>query len=833
MNARLKLNLDRLTGTFDVDPSSSRIYSRDAAIDLVVHGFEEDEVTPANENDATPPGKPVVQFVNSAGRVVAQAMLAQPIGDGAGGAGADGKYDLVATLSTNTVEMRREFFGAGPQAVREFTVRILDTATANPIACGPFPVFNFPGVCGDAPTELPSASEVLAELRRMIEEHAGRTDNPHAVTAALIEALTQVQADSRYALKSSVTSRSSQVSQALNQSAMAATAARGHAARSDNPHGVTAAQVGLGNVDNTADADKPVSTRQQAAIAAAKEKVANLVQAEARRAAGREQELQNGIDAESRRASSAESDLNLAIRTEKERAQGAESALRVEKQGKLSSQQLAAVNSGIDAGKVAKIAQNESAISTEVSRAKTEEARLQTLINAIKTFEVVVADSLPSPSEQYGKKLYLVPSTNPETRNVKDEFICVKVDDVWSWEQVGSTAITIEFDYEPTEGSQKAVRSGGIWSWVKSLLPNWLTSDYAEPATVASVAAKADKATTLAGYGITDAVPLVEDLNGEKTAATIGSRQSGESVGKCSLAIGYGVTASGDYSHAEGYFITASGNASHAEGDSTTASGYGAHAEGFLTTASGGYSHAEGTWTTANGISSYAGGAKAVTREDDQNAFAWNGDGDKTEPYSSHGPGTFNINPKGGLGGFYIGEQTIASIIAAAIAGKANLASLAPEYSATSAYSVGAIVYYDGNIYQCKTAIAEGGEAWNAEHWELRKLDDFFTKSNSLLTATIDARLPYPLYPVTEETGILKDRAINTTSLASVTVPDNFTDLLVRASVASSLSVTMPEAIATKYGDTFPGEAGEYLITITKTGAAEAYVRTIKLEEVA
>ena len=163
----------------------------------------------------------------------------------------------------------------------------------------------------------------------------------------------------------------------------------------------------------------------------------------------------------------------------------------------------------------------------------------------------------------------------------------------------------------------------------------------------------------------------------------------------------------------------------------------------------------------------------------------------------------------------------------------ATMASLAPEYSPSSAYSVGAFVYHDGNIYQCTTAIADGGEAWNAEHWELRKLDDFFTESNSLLTGTIDARLPYPLNPVTDETGLLKDRAINTTSLASVTVPDDFTDLLVRASVASSLAVTMPAASATKYGDTFPAEAGEYLITITKTGTAEAYVRTIKLEDVA
>lgn len=94
--------------------------------------------------------------------------------------------------------------------------------------------------------------------------------------------------------------------------------------------------------------------------------------------------------------------------------------------------------------------------------------------------------------------------------------------------------------------------------------------------------------------------------------------------------------------------------------------------------------------------------------------------------------------------------------------------------------------------------------------------------------AALTAKVEYPLYAV-PSTGILKDRAINTTSLSTVTVPDNFTDLLIRASVASSLAVTMPAAI-TKYGDTFPGEAGEYLITITKTGAAEAYVRTIKLE---
>ena len=42
-----------------------------------------------------------------------------------------------------------------------------------------------------------------------------------------------------------------------------------HTGNTSNPHGVTKAQVGLGNVDNTSDADKPVSNAQQTAISVA------------------------------------------------------------------------------------------------------------------------------------------------------------------------------------------------------------------------------------------------------------------------------------------------------------------------------------------------------------------------------------------------------------------------------------------------------------------------------------------------------------------------------------------------------------------------------------
>lgn len=39
-----------------------------------------------------------------------------------------------------------------------------------------------------------------------------------------------------------------------------------HEARVDNPHSVTKTQVGLSNVDNTSDSNKPVSTAQQTAL---------------------------------------------------------------------------------------------------------------------------------------------------------------------------------------------------------------------------------------------------------------------------------------------------------------------------------------------------------------------------------------------------------------------------------------------------------------------------------------------------------------------------------------------------------------------------------------
>ena len=42
---------------------------------------------------------------------------------------------------------------------------------------------------------------------------------------------------------------------------------------------------------------------------------------------------------------------------------------------------------------------------------------------------------------------------------------------------------------------------------------------------------------------------------------------------------------------------------------------------------------------------------------------------------------------------------------------------VAADYSTSSAYAVGALCIYGGNLYSCNTAIGIGGEAWNAAHW--------------------------------------------------------------------------------------------------------------------
>ena len=78
-------------------------------------------------------------------------------------------------------------------------------------------------------------------------------------------------------------------------------------------------------------------------------------------------------------------------------------------------------------------------------------AEVQQLIDAVKQFTYVSVAELPTASADTMNKIYLVPSTNPKTKNVKDEYITIAVTDqgttTYSWEQIGTTTVDLSGYY--------------------------------------------------------------------------------------------------------------------------------------------------------------------------------------------------------------------------------------------------------------------------------------------------------------------------------------------------------------------------------------------------
>ena len=98
----------------------------------------------------------------------------------------------------------------------------------------------------------------------------------------------------------------------------------------------------------------------------------------------------------------------------------------------------------------------------------------------------------------------------------------------------------------------------------------------------------------------------------ESPIYTFGNRDSNYTSGIRSLTEGWGMVASGDYTHAEGYASKATGTYAHAEGYQTESKSFATHTEGRETVASGSYSHAEGAYTEASAIGAHAEGALTV-----------------------------------------------------------------------------------------------------------------------------------------------------------------------------------------------------------------------------
>lgn len=103
------------------------------------------------------------------------------------------------------------------------------------------------------PADMIRVEAGVKDLEEETLAHESRADNPHAVTK------TQLGLENVNNTADVNKPISSATAAALALKAAAADLSS-HTARVDNPHAVTKEQVGLGNVDNTSDLNKPVST---------------------------------------------------------------------------------------------------------------------------------------------------------------------------------------------------------------------------------------------------------------------------------------------------------------------------------------------------------------------------------------------------------------------------------------------------------------------------------------------------------------------------------------------------------------------------------------------
>ena len=107
-------------------------------------------------------------------------------------------------------------------------------------------------------------TRIIEQKLKGNEEHNANKNNPHGVTKTQV-GLGNVDntADKD---KPVSTAQATAIADAKAAGTTAQTNLTAHISNKNNPHGVTKTQVGLGNVDNTADKDKPVSTAQKQAI---------------------------------------------------------------------------------------------------------------------------------------------------------------------------------------------------------------------------------------------------------------------------------------------------------------------------------------------------------------------------------------------------------------------------------------------------------------------------------------------------------------------------------------------------------------------------------------
>lgn len=312
------------------------------------------------------------------------------------------------------------------------------------------------------------------------------------------------------------------------------------------------------------------------------------------------------------------------------------------------------------------------------------------LIGQIATLQFQVVNELPQTGDS--KYIYLVPSTNPKTQNVKDEYIWTNN----AWEQIGSTQV--DLTGYATE------------SWVNTQISGFLTQTQIQTLIT----------NALVGYAKTEDIPTkLADLNDDNTHRTVTDEEKTTWNNKSNF--------SGDYNDLSNkptipkYYIGTS-----ATGASTRVKVV--ECEGFVleegATISVQFTNAQ-TYNgypylnvndTGNVAVQYKGGTAGIRymwSAGEIIDFTYNG-----ENWVCHGRALATTSYYGvtKLMTSAASDSQAYALTPRSLYYFANY-SIAPYYSASKTYAVGDKVRYSYYIYECITAIDEP-EAWTAAHWE-------------------------------------------------------------------------------------------------------------------
>lgn len=251
-----------------------------------------------------------------------------------------------------------------------------------------------------------------------------------------------------------------------------------HTNNKNNPHSVTKAQVGLGNCDNTSDVNKPISTATQTAL----DTLTTNLETEVNRATGRENSINNALTAEITRATNREDTIEADL--------NAHSASNTNPHNVTKAQVgLGNCDNTSDVNKpVSKATQQEldtltDNLNTEVTRATTKEdlinSALSSEVTRAKAAEKTLTDNLEEEiTRATDKETAVETSLNTHKTNKSNPHEVTK-----SQIGLGNCDNTADIDKPISTAVQSALDS------------------------------KADKATTLSGYGITDAYTKEEIEN--------------------------------------------------------------------------------------------------------------------------------------------------------------------------------------------------------------------------------------------------------------------------------------------------------------------------------